>query len=218
MSVGPNITHCSINQQLYLSQQASTLIPGFPIVASSLENYPAPGGAVAPLAGGLFYNGQGLASVNGGGATALVRFDTTTTSPFTAVDLPQSITAGLATQKYRVLQITGTIPMYLGPTTTNTLYATGRISAEGLLPANVNCPPVTIWMKPDNQPTSFGNTYTFVLTLKVGTHIQTGDTQIQFTLANDDFQGYNPPTQGSTVYIGGSGALSSANVLNYTLI
>lgn len=218
MSVGPNITHCSVNQQLYLSQQASTLIPGFPIVASSLENYPAPGGAINPLAGGLFYNGQGLVSQNGGGATALIRFDTTTTSPFTTIDLPQSITAGLATQKYRALTITGTIPMYLGPTTTTTLYATARISAEGLLPANVNCPPITIWMKPDIQPTSFGNTFSFTLTLKVGLHIQTGDTQIQFTLANDDFQAYAPPTAGSEIFVGGSGAQSSANVLNYTLI
>jgi len=218
MSVGPNVTHCSVNQQLYLSQQASTLIPGFPILASSLENYPAPGGSTAPLAGGLFYNGQALPSINGGGATALIRFDTTTTAPFTSVDLPQSITAGLATQKYRILTITGTIPMYLGPTTSNTLYATGRISAEGLLPANVNCPPTTIWMKPSIQPTSFGNTYTFSLSLRVGVHIQTGDTQIQFTLANDDFNAYAPPTGGSEVFVGGSGALSSANVLTYTLI
>ena len=182
-----------------------------PILDNTLADYPA---AVPGLAirGGLYYNGQSLASETGGNANALVIFDTTTTPTFTSVSIPASIQTGLALGTYSILQVSGTIPMYLGPTGSTSSYKLALLRMRGVDVGATLSAPLTIWMSPATEIPNIGTTFPFTFFLKVGTNVLTTSTQIELQLDNPDFN-----AGASTIYVGGSGAQSSANVLEFLL-
>jgi hypothetical protein len=187
---------------------ASISVP--PLLGDTLADYPAavPGTAIR---GGLYYNGQSLPSETGGDASALIIFDTTSTPNFTAVNIPANIRTGLSSGSYSILQVSGTIPMYLGPTGTVSTFKCALLRMSAVDVSATLTAPLTIWMPPALEIPNIGTTFPFTFYLKVGTNVLTTSTQIQIQLGNPDFN------TGSTIYIGGSGAQSSANVLEFLL-
>lgn len=187
---------------------ASISVP--PLLGDTLIDYPAavPG---TPMRGGLYYNGQSLPSISGGDASAFVIFDTTSTPNFTAVNIPANIKTGLSSGSHSILQVSGTIPMYLGPTGTASTFKCALLRMSAVDVSATLTSPLTIWMPPATEIPNIGTTFPFTFSLKVGTNVLTTSTQIQLQLVNPDFN------TGSTIYIGGSGAQSSANVLEFLL-
>lgn len=189
--------------------------PGGPsygqVLASTLEDYPAPPSAMA-IRGGLYYNGQSVASTNGGNANALVIFDTTTTPSFTALKIPDTIQTALQTNEYSILQVSGTIPLYLGPTGSVSTYKCALLRMSSVGDAGILCEPLTIWLPPAPEIPNIGTTYPFTFMLKIGTNVLTTSTEVEMQLDNPDFVGGN-----STIYVGGSGSISSANIIQFLI-
>lgn len=181
------------------------------VLASTLADYPAPPGNMA-IRGGLFYNGQSLTSMAGGDANALVIFDTASLPTFTQVLIPSTIQTALATNNYSILQVSGTIPMYLGPTGSVSTYQNALLRMKSGDTGTTFSEPITIWMPPATVIPNIGTTFPFTFMLNIGTNVLSTSTHIELQLCNPDFSG-----GASTVYIAGSGSISSANILQFLI-
>jgi hypothetical protein len=189
--------------------------PGGPsygqVLASTLQDYPAPPSGMA-IRGGLYYNGQSVVSTDGGNASALVIFDTTTSPTFTSLKIPDTIQTALQTNTYSILQVSGTIPLYLGPTGSVSTYKCALLRMRGVDVGTILCEPLTIWLPPASEIPNVGTTFPFTFMLKIGTDVLTTSTLVEMQLDNPDFVGGN-----STIYVGGSGALSAANIIQFLI-
>jgi len=179
---------------------------------------------VPAYASNFYFNGQTLDSNAGGTASSVVIFDTSTTSTFTAVQLPASIIAGLQVPAYNYLEISGTIPLsmnyQLNPNSASN--GIGRLTAQGTTAGGATAKELTYWFSASNfasqTPTpTVGDSQWFTLLLKIGTSILKTDTAVRFIIANPDTNAY-ALGQGSRLVVAGGGVVASTTNLLFKLI
>jgi len=180
---------------------------------------------VPDYATNFYFNGQTLDSIAGGTASNLVIFDTTTSSTFTSVVLPDVIQAGLKVPEYTYLEISGTIPLsmnyQLAPNSASN--GIGRLTAQGVgVTSGATAKQLTYWFSASNfaaqTPTpSVGDSQWFTLLLKIGDSILRADSAIQLIISNPDTNAY-ASGQGSRLIVAGGGVAASTTNLTFKLI
>lgn len=212
--IPPLITHRPQDIPLYESSSGGSG-SSFPIIAYTAD--------VPEYATDFYYNGQTLPSVAAGTASALVRFDTTSSAVFTAVALPDAIKTGLQNPAYTFLEVSGTIPLYmqynLNPNANSN--GVGRLTCQGTNAGGATAKEMTFWFSASNQPAQsptpiVGDTYYFNFPLKIGESVLPDSTAVQFILVNPDTQNY-AAGYGSSLTVGGGGIAAASVVLQFKL-